>query len=112
MQTLRNSVRLVGNLGMDPEVKSFDNNKKLAKLSLATSESYKNDKGEKVTETQWHNIVMWGVQAKLAEDMLKKGDEVVMEGRLVNSNYTDKNGVKRYGCEIVVNEFLKLGGRN
>jgi len=111
MQTLRNCVRLVGNLGMDPEVRNFDNNKKLTRLTIATNESYKNDKGEKVTETQWHNLVMWGVQAKLAEDMLKKGDEVVMEGRLVNSNYTDKNGIKRYGCEIVVNEFLKLGGR-
>jgi single-strand DNA-binding protein len=111
MQTLRNCVRLVGNLGMDPEVRNFDNNRKLARLTIATNESYKNDKGEKVTETQWHNLVMWGAQAKLAEDMLKKGDEVVMEGRLVNSNYTDKNGIKRYGCEIVVNEFLKLGGR-
>jgi single-strand DNA-binding protein len=111
MNSLRNSVRLVGNLGMDPEVKSFDNNKKLAKLSLATSESYKNDKGEKVTETQWHNLVLWGAQAKFAEDYLKKGDEVAIEGKLTNRNYTDKDGIKRYFCEVVVNDFIKLGGR-
>ncbi len=112
MNTLRNSVRLVGNLGMDPEVKSFDNNKKLAKLSLATNESYKNDKGERVTETQWHNLVMWGMQAKFAEDLLKKGDEVAIEGKLANRNYIDKDGIKRYYCEVVVNEFIKLGSRN
>jgi single-strand DNA-binding protein len=112
MNTLKNSVRLVGNLGMDPEVKSFDNNKKLARLSLATNESYKNDKGEKVTETQWHNLVLWGNQAQLAGDYLKKGDEVAIEGKLANRNYTDKDGIKHYGCEIVVNEFMKLSSRN
>ena len=111
MNTLRNSVRLVGNLGMDPEVKSFDNNKKLARLSLATSESYKNDRGEKVTETQWHNLTLWGNLAKFAEDDLKKGDTIAIEGRLKNSNYVDKDGNKRYFCEVVVNEFIKVGGR-
>ena len=111
MNTLRNSVRLVGNLGMDPDVRSFDNNKKLARLSLATNESYKNEKGEKITETQWHNLVLWGTQAKLAEDLLRKGDEIAVEGKLANRNYTDKDGIKRYGCEIVVNEFLKLGSK-
>ena len=111
MNSLRNSVRLVGNLGMDPEVKSFDNNKKLARFSLATNESYKNDKGEKVTETQWHNLILWGNQAKFAADYLKKGDEVAIEGKLSNRNYTDKDGNKRYVSEIVVNDFLKLGNR-
>lgn len=108
MNTLKNSVRLVGHLGMDPEVKSFDNNKQLARLSLATNESYKNDKGEKVVETQWHNLVVWGAQAKLAGEYLKKGDEVAVEGKLTTRNWTDKDGVKRYMTEIVVNEFLKL----
>ncbi|WP_428330609.1 single-stranded DNA-binding protein [Mucilaginibacter sp.] len=112
MNSLKNSVRLVGNLGMDPEVKSFDNNKKLARLSLATNESYKNDKGEKITETQWHSLVLWGAQAKLAENYLKKGDEVAIEGKLANRNYTDKDGIKRYVSEVVVNEFLKLGSKN
>jgi single-strand DNA-binding protein len=111
MNTLRNSVRLVGNLGMDPEVKNLDNNRKLARLSLATNESYKNDKGEKVTETQWHNLTLWGVQAKFAEDYLKKGDEIVVEGRIANRNYIDKDGNKRFACEIVVNDFLKLGSK-
>jgi single-strand DNA-binding protein len=109
MNTLKNSVRLVGNLGMDPEVKSFDNNRKLAKIAIATNESYKNDKGEKITDTQWHNLVLWGVQAKLAEDFLKKGDEIAIEGRLASRSYVDKDGNKRYVTEVVVNEFLKVG---
>ena len=108
MNTLRNSVRLVGNLGMDPEVKSFENNRKLARFSIAINESYKNDKGEKTTETQWHSVVMWNNQAKLAEDYLKKGDEVVIEGRLSSRSYTDKDGNKRYVTEVVVNDFLKM----
>jgi single-strand DNA-binding protein len=112
MNSLKNSVRLVGNLGMDPEVKTFDTNKKLAKLSLATSESYKNDKGEKITDTQWHNLVIWGAQAKIAEDILKKGDEIVIEGRINNRSYVDKDGNKKYTSEIVVNEFLKVSSRN
>ncbi|WP_295713333.1 single-stranded DNA-binding protein [Mucilaginibacter sp.] len=111
MNSLRNSVRLVGNLGMDPEVKVFDSNKKMARISIATNESYKNDKGEKITDTTWHNLVLWGAQAKLAEDLLKKGDEVAIEGKLANRNYTDKDGVKRYVSEIVVNEFLKIGAK-
>jgi len=111
MNTLRNSVRLVGNLGMDPEIKNFDSNKRLVRLSLATNESYKNDKGEKVTETQWHNLSLWGNLAKFAEESLKKGDEVAIEGKLTNKNYTDKDGNKRYFCEVVVNEFIKLNGR-
>src|SRR5471030_3097554 len=112
MNTLKNSVRLVGNLGMDPELKSFDNNKQLARVSMATNESYKNDKGEKVTDTQWHNLVLWGVQAKLAEDFLKKGDEVAIEGKLASRSYVDKDGNKRYSTEVVDNEFLKLGNKN
>ena len=109
MNTLKNSVRLVGNLGMDPEVKSFDNNRKLAKIAIATNESYKNDKGEKITDTQWHNLVLWGTQAKLAEDLLKKGDEIAIEGKLASRSYVDKDGNKRYVTEVVVNEFLKVG---
>ncbi|MDO3627241.1 single-stranded DNA-binding protein [Mucilaginibacter sp. BT774] len=109
MNTLKNSVRLVGNLGMDPEVKSFDNNRKLAKIAIATNEIYKNDKGEKVTDTQWHNLLLWGAQAKLAEEILKKGDEIAIEGKLASRSYVDKDGNKRYVTEVVVNEFLKIG---
>jgi single-strand DNA-binding protein len=109
MNTLRNSVRLVGNLGADPEVRSFDNDRKLAKMSLATKESYRNDKGERITDTQWHNLVLWGTQAKMAEEFLKKGDEIAVEGRLSSRSYVDKDGNKKYFTEIVVNEFLKVG---
>ncbi|SEO69859.1 single-stranded DNA-binding protein [Mucilaginibacter sp. AW1-7] len=111
MNTLRNSVRLVGNLGMDPEVKTFDSDKKMVRLSLATNESYKNDKGEKITDTTWHNLVFWNATAKRAEDLLKKGDEVAIEGKLANRNYVDKDGIKRYVSEIVVNDFLKVGAK-
>ena len=111
MNSLRNSVRLVGNLGMDPEGKVFDSNKKMVRLSIATNENYKNDKGEKITDTQWHNLVFWGPQAKLAEELLKKGDELAIEGKLTNRNYTDKDGIKRYVSEVVVNEFLKVGAK-
>jgi single-strand DNA-binding protein len=97
---------------MDPEVKSFDNNRKLAKISIATNETYKNDKGEKVTDTQWHNLVLWGTQAKFAEDFLKKGDEIALEGKLSSRSYVDKDGNKKYITEIVVNELLKLGSKN
>jgi single-strand DNA-binding protein len=108
MNSLRNSVRLVGNLGMDPEVKSFDNNKQLARFSIATNETYKNDKGERITETQWHNLIAWGSQAKFIGDYLKKGDEIAIEGKLTNKSWVDKDGNKRYGTEVVVNDFIKL----
>jgi single-strand DNA-binding protein len=109
MNTLKNSVRLVGNLGMDPEVKSFENDRKLAKIAIATNETYKNDKGERITDTQWHNLVLWGAQAKLAEQILRKGDEIAIEGKLASRSYVDKDGIKRYVTEVVVNEFLKVG---
>jgi len=109
MNTLKNSVRLVGNLGMDPEVKTFDNDRKLAKIAIATNEIYKNDKGEKVTDTQWHNLILWGTQAKIAEQILRKGDEIAIEGKLASRSYVDKDGNKRYVTEVVVNEFLKIG---
>jgi single-strand DNA-binding protein len=109
MNNLRNSVRLIGNLGMNPEVKEIGNDKKLAKFSLATKEVYKNEDGEKVSETQWHNLIAWGSQAKIAEKYLKKGNEIANEGKLTSRNYTDKEGVKRYVTEIVVNEILMIG---
>jgi len=109
MNSLRNSVRLVGNLGMDPEVKSFGtSNGHLAKFSLATTDSYKNDKGERIKETQWHNLIAWGSQAKFIGDCLKKGDEIAIEGKLTNKSWVDKDGNKRYMTEIVVNELIKL----
>ena len=112
MNSLRNSIRLVGSLGMDPEVKSFDNNRKLAKVSIATNETYKNDKGEKITDTQWHNLVMWNGQANLAEQYLKKGDIISIEGKLASRSYVDKDGNKKYMTEVVVNDFMKMNNKS
>ena len=110
MNTLKNKVQLIGNLGQNPEVKELNGGKKVAKFSLATNETYRNKAGEKVTDTQWHNLVAWGKTAEIIEKYLKKGSEVAVEGKLLNRNYTDKEGVKRYVTEIQVSELLMLGG--
>ena len=108
MKNLKNSVRLIGNLGKAPEVKEAGNSK-LAKFSLATNESYRNAQGEKVTETQWHNIVVWGKQAELVEKYLQKGSEVAIEGKLSTRMWEDKDGKKHYTTEIIASDFLMLG---
>ncbi|NJN42350.1 MAG: single-stranded DNA-binding protein [Flammeovirgaceae bacterium] len=110
MKSLRNSVQLIGRLGKDPEVKSFESGKKLASFSIATNESYKNQKGEKIEETQWHNIVIWGKLADIADKYLRKGAEVAVEGKLVHRSYETSKGEKRYVSEINVNDFVMLGG--
>jgi len=112
MNTLRNKVQLIGNLGNNPEVKALDGGKKLAKFSIATNEWYRSAKGEKVTETQWHNLIAWGKTAEIVEKYLVKGKEVAIEGKLINRNYTDKQGIKRYVTEIEVSELLMLGTKN
>jgi single-strand DNA-binding protein len=106
MNALQNKVQLIGNLGVTPEVKSFENGKKIAKLSLATNESYKNAKGDKVINTQWHNLVAWGHTADYIERFFTKGMEVAIEGKLMNRNYTDKTGVKRYVTEILISDLM------
>jgi single-strand DNA-binding protein len=111
MNALKNKVQLIGNLGNAPEVKNTEKGKKLAKFSIATNETYYNVKGEKVTETQWHNLIAWGKVAELVEKYLTKGSEVAIEGKLMNNNYTDKDGNKRYSTEVQVNELLLLGGK-
>ena len=108
MNNLRNRVQLIGNLGMNPEVTEFDGGRSLAKFSIATRETYKNAQGEKVENTQWHNLVAWGAQATFAQKYLKKGNEVAVEGKLKSRTYDDKNGVKRYITEIIINEILLL----
>ena len=109
MYALKNKVQLIGNLGNAPEVKNTESGKKMARFSVATNESYRNAKGEKVTETQWHNLIAWGKVADIAEKYLVKGTEIAIEGKLVNHNYTDKSGVKKYVTEVQVNEILLLG---
>jgi single-strand DNA-binding protein len=111
MSNLRNKVQLIGHLGNDPEIINLESGKKIAKFSIATNESYKNEKGEKVEDTQWHNVVAWNKTAEIAEKYLKKGKEVVIEGKLSSRSYDDKEGNKRYVTEIVVQELLMLGGK-
>ncbi|NAS31922.1 single-stranded DNA-binding protein [Flavobacteriaceae bacterium R38] len=109
MNTLRNKVQLIGNLGNDPEIVNLEKGKKLAKLSIATNDSYKNTNGEIVKDTQWHNVVAWGKTAEIIEKYLIKGKEVAIEGKLQNRSYEDKDGIKRYITEIVCNELVMLG---
>ncbi|MBN1339158.1 MAG: single-stranded DNA-binding protein [Bacteroidales bacterium] len=111
MNTLRNRVQLIGNLGKDPEVKEFAGGKKMARFSIATTESYENNSGEKVKETQWHNLVAWGKTASIAANHLTKGKEVAVEGKLTTRTYEDKDGHKKFISEVVVSEILLLGSK-
>lgn len=109
MNQLRNQVQLIGRLGRDPEVKHLENNRMLAKFPLATEEVYRNEQGAKVTDTQWHNIVIWGKLAKVVEDYLHKGREVALKGKLTYRMYEDKDGEKKYFTEIVAYDLVLLG---
>ena len=111
MSNLKNRVTLIGHVGQSPEVKSFDAKGKLARFSLATNDYYKNAKGEKIEETQWHNVVAWGKTAELIEKYVHKGKEVGLEGKLVTRQY-EKDGDKKYITEVVVNDILLLGGKS
>ena len=108
MNALRNKVQLIGYVGNDPEIKNLDSGKKKATLNLATNETYKNEKGEKVETTQWHRIVVWGKNAELIEKYVNKGREIALSGRLTHRSYEDKEGEKRYLTEVVANEVLLL----
>ncbi|MFM2360337.1 MAG: hypothetical protein RLY16_2330 [Bacteroidota bacterium] len=109
MYALRNKVQLIGNLGNAPEVKTLESGKKMVRFSVATNETYRSSQGEKVSETQWHNIIAWGKVADIAEKFLTKGREIALEGKLINRSYTDKEGNKKYVTEVQVNELLMLG---
>ncbi|HMB63071.1 MAG TPA: single-stranded DNA-binding protein [Eudoraea sp.] len=109
MNALRNKVQLIGHLGQDPEIVNLDNGGKLAKFSIATNETYRNAKGEKVEDTQWHNIVAWGKTAEIVENYLAKGKEVAVEGKLIHRSYENKEGEKKYVTEVKCNELLMLG---
>ena len=106
MTTLRNRVQLVGNLGIDPEIVNFESGKKLAKFTVATNESFTDAKGNKTTDTQWHNVVAWGKQADIVEKLLKKGIGITLDGKLTYRNYEDKNKQKQYVTEILLNSFI------
>ncbi|WP_276389282.1 single-stranded DNA-binding protein [Eudoraea chungangensis] len=109
MNTLRNKVQLIGHLGQDPEIVNLDNGGKLAKFSVATNENYRNSEGDKVTETQWHQIVAWGKTAEIAENYLVKGKEIALDGKLIHRSFESKEGKKRYITEVKCNEILLLG---
>lgn len=111
MNSLRNKVQLIGRLGADVELKTLDNGNCVARISLATNENYLNKAGEKVENTTWHNVVAWGKTAELANQILKKGSEVALEGKLSNRSYETKEGEKKYISEVVMNEFLLMGKR-
>ena len=112
MYALKNKVQLIGNMGAKAEVRTTDSGKKMARFSLATNESYRNAKGEKITETQWHQVVAWGKVAEIVEKYTDKGSELVAEGKLVHRSYEDKEGNKKYITEVQLNELLLLGDRS
>ena len=109
MNTMRNRVQLIGHVGNDPESKNFDGGKKVANFTIATNDSYKNEKGEKVERTEWHKVVAWGKTAEIIEKYVTKGKEIAIDGKLTHRSYDDKNGEKRYITEVVANDVLLLG---
>ncbi len=108
MNALKNKVQLIGHLGSKLDLKNLESGKSVGNVSLATSEVYKNQKGERVEETIWHNLVVWDKTAENLAKFTDKGSEIAVEGKLTNRSYTDKNGDKKLVTEIVVNEFLLL----
>ena len=111
MNTLRNTVQLIGRLGQDPEIVTFQDGNKIAKFSMATDDSYKDKAGNKVERSYWHNIVVKGGLVNVVENYVNKGQEIAIEGKLTNRSYDTKEGEKRYVTEILCNELLMLGGK-
>lgn len=109
MNAMKNRVQLIGNVGNDPEIKNFEGGKKLANLTIATNDHYKNEKGERVDQTEWHRVVAWGKTAEIIEKYVTKGMQVALEGKLSHRSYDDKNGEKRYISEVVVSEVVLMG---
>ncbi len=109
MNNLRNRVQLIGHVGNDPEIKTFEGGRKLATITLATNDQYKNAQGEKVEQTEWHRLTAWGATADLIEKLITKGKEIAIDGKLMHRTYDDKNGEKRFITEVSINEFMLLG---
>ena len=107
MNALQNSVQLIGNLGQDVDFKELSNNNAIARVRMATSEVYQKE-GEKVEETQWHNVVGWGSIAVRMSKYFKKGKKVLIKGKLVHRSYEDKNGIKRNISEVVAKEIMMI----
>ena len=111
MSTIRNQVQLIGNVGQEPTLTTLESGKKVARFSLATNEFYKNSKGEKVQDTQWHAVFAWGKTAELIENYAPKGKELALTGKLKSRSYEDKDGFKRYVTEVEASEILLLGSK-
>ena len=109
MNAMKNKVQLIGNVGNEPEVKTFGEGKKVANITIATNDYYINDKGEKVEQTEWHRVTAWGKVAEIIEKYVSKGKEIAIEGKLTHRSYDDKDGNKRYITEVVANDVLLLG---
>ena len=107
-----NRIQLIGNLGGHPDVKDFDNNKKKVRLSVATSESYSSPDGQMVTQTEWHNVILWNKLADVAEKYLSKGRQVYIEGTLRTRSYEDNTGASRKITEVIGQRLILLGSRN
>ena len=107
-----NKVILIGNLGKDPEVRYLENGVAVANFSLATTENYKNKDGERVSQTEWHNIVLWRGLAEIAEKWLKKGSSVFIEGKIRTRKWEDKDGNTRYNTEILADNMTMLGKKD
>jgi len=110
MSTLRNKVQLIGNVGQAPVITNLESGKRVARLTLATNEHYKNNQGERITNTEWHTVIGWGKLADIIEGFVTKGKEIAIEGKLTSRSYEDKEGNKRYVTEVVASEILLLGG--
>ena len=106
-----NKVILIGNLGADPEIREMPDGTKMAKFSIATTERYTNKAGEKISNTEWHNIVLWRGTAEVAEKYLHKGDAVCIEGKLKTRSWEDENGIKKYATDIQGDSMTMLGSK-
>jgi len=106
-----NKVILIGNLGKDPEIRQLETGVKVASFSMATTESYKGKDGNRVEQTEWHNIVLWRGLAEIAEKYLRKGNTVYIEGKIRTRSWEDKEGNKRYTTEIVGDNMTMIGGK-
>jgi len=111
MSTIRNQVQLIGNVGQDPTVTTLESGKKVARFSMATNEHYKNAKGEKVTNTQWHQVVAWGKNAEIIESYVAQGKELAVKGKLSHRQYDTEEGERRYITEVELTEILLLGSK-
>ena len=112
MSTLKNKVQLIGYVGNQPETSTFENGRKLSRFSLATNETYYNSNGEKVQQTEWHNLIAWGKQADLVEKYLTKGKEIAIDGKLSSRSYENKEGEKKVITEVIIREILFMGNHD